>query len=89
MRDALTKQGADVVLYESFSEDKLDASALVQKIDAERHDLVYTSTYFPEGGEIAKEAAAQGLRATCLMGLANQDGCSPRSRRPAAGTPIA
>ncbi len=89
VRDALTKQGADVVLYESFSEDKLDASALVQKIDAAKPDLFYASTYFPEGGEIAKEAAAQGLRATCLMGLANQDGCSPRSRRPAAGTPIA
>jgi len=33
----------------------------------------YAGTYFPEGGKIAKEAAARGVTATCLMGLANQD----------------
>jgi branched-chain amino acid transport system substrate-binding protein len=60
-------------LYESFPEGKLDASALVQKIEAAKPDLFYSSTYFPEGGKIAKEAAARGVKATCLMGLANQD----------------
>jgi branched-chain amino acid transport system substrate-binding protein len=73
VRDALIQAGADVVLYESFSEDELDAADLVRKIQRTKPDLFYASTYFPEGGKIAKEAAAHGVKATCLMGLANQD----------------
>jgi len=73
VRDALTHAGADVVLYESFPEGELDPAALVRKIQESNPDLFYASTYFPEGGKIAKEAAARGVKATCLMGLANQD----------------
>jgi len=36
-------------------------------------DLVYVSTYFPEGLEIAKALAAKGNAPSCLMGLANVD----------------
>ena len=36
-------------------------------------DLVYVSTYFPEGIEIAKVLAAAGATPRCLMGLANVD----------------
>jgi ABC-type branched-subunit amino acid transport system substrate-binding protein len=36
-------------------------------------DLVYVSTYFPEGVEIAKALAASGSAPRCLMGLANVD----------------
>jgi branched-chain amino acid transport system substrate-binding protein len=73
VRQALQKAGVKVVLYDSFPEDKLDAAAVVKKIQAAKPDLFYASTYYPEGGEIAKQAAARGLDATCLMGLANQD----------------
>jgi len=73
VRKALEAAGAEIVLYESFTADNLDAKSLVSKIKAAKPDLFYSSTYFPEGGEIAKEAAAGGLRATCFMGLANQD----------------
>jgi branched-chain amino acid transport system substrate-binding protein len=73
VRDALKRERAQVVLYESFEEGKLDAAVLVQKIRAANPDLFYSSSYFPEGAEIAKEAAARGVEATCLMGLANQD----------------
>src|SRR4051812_8335751 len=34
-------------------------------------DLVYVSTYFPEGAQIAKALAASGTKPGCLMGLAN------------------
>jgi len=34
-------------------------------------DLVYVSTYFPEGIQIAKALAASGRSPRCLMGLAN------------------
>jgi branched-chain amino acid transport system substrate-binding protein len=36
-------------------------------------DLVYVSTYFPEGVEIAKAMTAAGDAPACLMGLANVD----------------
>jgi branched-chain amino acid transport system substrate-binding protein len=36
-------------------------------------DLVYVSTYFPEGARIAKALAATGSTPPCLMGLANVD----------------
>lgn len=36
-------------------------------------DLVYVSTYFPEGAEIAAALATAGERPRCLMGLANVD----------------
>jgi len=35
--------------------------------------LIYVSTYFPEGVEIAKALTAAGPGPTCLMGLANVD----------------
>jgi branched-chain amino acid transport system substrate-binding protein len=73
VRQALEQAGTKVVLYESFPEGNLDAAALVKKIQAAKPDLFYASTYFPEGGEIAKEAAARNVDATCFMGLPNQD----------------
>jgi branched-chain amino acid transport system substrate-binding protein len=40
---------------------------------ATRPDLLYVSTYFPEGVQIAKALAATGTEPPCLMGLANVD----------------
>ena len=40
---------------------------------ATRPDLVYVSTYFPEGAQIARALAAAGGAPPCLMGLANVD----------------
>jgi branched-chain amino acid transport system substrate-binding protein len=45
----------------------------VQEALATAPDLVYVSTYFPEGAEIATALAAAGERPRCLMGLANVD----------------
>lgn len=73
LRAALTAAGAKVVLYQSLTPKNLDAGALVGRIKATKPDLFYSSTYFPQGGKIAKTAAARGLKATCFMGLANQD----------------
>jgi len=40
---------------------------------ASHPDLVYVSTYFPEGVRIAKALASAGSQPPCLMGLANVD----------------
>jgi branched-chain amino acid transport system substrate-binding protein len=45
----------------------------VAKALTTRPDLVYVSTYFPEGVEIAKALTAVGAGPPCLMGLANVD----------------
>jgi len=59
-------------------------------------DLVYASTYFPEGAEIAKALAAAGTSPKCLMGLANVDpgflaaaGLMPSQRCVFSGVPAA
>jgi hypothetical protein len=47
-------------------------------------DLVYVSTYFPAGTQIAKALTATGRSPRCLMGLANVDNgfvAKPRLRR--------
>jgi branched-chain amino acid transport system substrate-binding protein len=49
------------------------SAAQVAQVLATRPDLVYVSTYFPEGVEIAKALAAAGTTPRCLMGLANVD----------------
>jgi branched-chain amino acid transport system substrate-binding protein len=47
---------------------------LLKGIASKQPDLFYASTYFPEGGAMAKGLPAAGLSAAkCLMGLANQD----------------
>ena len=45
----------------------------VAKALATSPELVYVSTYFPEGVEIAKALVAHGSTPRCLMGLANVD----------------
>ncbi len=78
LRAALRRDGASVTwtsiqettapgLTSDYYADRV-ASAL-----ATRPDLVYVSTYFPEGVAIAKALTAQGSAPRCLMGLANVD----------------
>jgi branched-chain amino acid transport system substrate-binding protein len=78
LRKALVRDGASVTwvsvkettakgLPTSYYPDRV-ATAL-----ASSPDLVYVSTYFPEGIKIAKALTAAGSRPRCLMGLANVD----------------
>jgi branched-chain amino acid transport system substrate-binding protein len=45
----------------------------VAEATATRPDLVYVSTYFPEGVQVARALTAGGTGPPCLMGLANVD----------------
>lgn len=45
----------------------------VEKALASRPDLVYVSTYFPEGAAIARALTSVATTPRCLMGLANVD----------------
>jgi branched-chain amino acid transport system substrate-binding protein len=69
----LRKDGADIVFVRQFNERNVVPGLVVHQIAQAKPDLFYSSTYFPQGAAIAKAADAQGLKATCFMGLANQD----------------
>jgi branched-chain amino acid transport system substrate-binding protein len=79
--------------------DKVEAGYYASKVAealATAPDLLYVSTYFPEGVEIAKALAAAGTTPRCLMGLANVDpgflsgaGLVPSQRCVFSGVPAA
>jgi branched-chain amino acid transport system substrate-binding protein len=78
LRTALERDGATVswTSIRETSESGLPSNYYAESVAnavATRPDLVYVSTYFPEGVEIAKALAASGSTPRCLMGLANVD----------------
>jgi branched-chain amino acid transport system substrate-binding protein len=72
LRSALTAQGATVTSI-PIVEGQADYSTQVAQALAGVPDLVYVSTYYPEGAAIARSLATSKLPTRCLMGLANVD----------------
>jgi ABC-type branched-subunit amino acid transport system substrate-binding protein len=78
LRRALRRHGATVT-WTSIKETTtpgLPGNYYAQQVDtalSTAPDLVYVSTYFPEGIEIAKALTAAGNKPRCLMGFANVD----------------
>jgi branched-chain amino acid transport system substrate-binding protein len=72
LRDLLQEAGVAVVAFERADPDA-DEVDLLRRIRDEEPDLLYASTYYPQGARIAREVLELGLSGTCLMGLANQD----------------
>jgi branched-chain amino acid transport system substrate-binding protein len=73
LRDLLQEAGVTVVAFERADPDAPDEVSLLRRIMDEEPDLLYASTYYPQGARIAREVLELGLSGTCLMGLANQD----------------
>src|SRR5829696_8636563 len=78
LRAALKRHGASVTSISVLEVTDPGATAsyyAARVADALRSnpDLVYVSTYFPAGTQIAKALTASGSRPRCLMGLANVD----------------
>ncbi len=60
----------------AITEGRKDYSTQVQQALSGNPEVVYVSTYFPEGSIIARDLQIQskkGTTTTCFMGLANQD----------------
>jgi branched-chain amino acid transport system substrate-binding protein len=78
LRAALVRDGASVTrtsireTTETGLPSNYYAGQIAQAL-ASGPELVYVSTYFPEGVEIAKALTAAGSTPRCLMGLANVD----------------
>jgi len=69
---ALKSEGATVTTI-PVAEGKNDYSAEVAQAFQGVPDLIYVSTYYPEGAKIAQRLALSKLPTKCLMGLANVD----------------
>jgi branched-chain amino acid transport system substrate-binding protein len=78
LRDALMRDGVSVTrtsireTTDTGLPSTYYADQVAQALRA-NPDLVYVSTYFPEGVEIAKALTVAGSTPRCLMGLANVD----------------
>ena len=57
----------------TVTEDDSDYTNEVDQALASNPDILYVSTYYPEGSQIAKAITAANPRAKCLMGMANVD----------------
>lgn len=74
LKTTLEGDGVDVVAFLRFRATNLVPGLTVRNALKTKPDLVYASTYFPQGGRIAKALDGQpDAEPTCFMGLANQD----------------
>jgi len=69
----LKEAGVKIVFTRQFRTDNVVPGLLARQLKEADADLFYASTYFPEGGRIAKAAYKAGVPSQCFMGLANQD----------------
>lgn len=67
VQDSLKKAGGNVVLFEGITAGDKDFSTLVARLKKENVDFVYFGGYYPEMGQILRQARAAGLK-TQFMG---------------------
>lgn len=63
VRDSLNKQGTKVVMFEGVTAGDKDFSTLVARLKKENIDFVYFGGYYPEMGQILRQARQSGLMA--------------------------
>jgi branched-chain amino acid transport system substrate-binding protein len=73
VKTELEKDGATVVAFKEEKPGLQSYADDLRAIEDSHPDLLYVSTYFPQGGVIAKDLLALKPASICLMGLANQD----------------
>lgn len=67
VQDSLKKSGGNVVMFEGITAGDKDFSTLVARLKKENIDFVYFGGYYPEMGQILRQARAAGLK-TQFMG---------------------
>ncbi len=67
VQDSLKKTGGNVVLFEGITAGDKDFSTLVARLKKDNIDFVYFGGYYPEMGQILRQARAAGLK-TQFMG---------------------
>ena len=67
VQDGLKKGGANVVFFDGITAGEKDFSTLVARLQKENIDFVYYGGYYPEMGQILRQARTSGLK-TQFMG---------------------
>lgn len=67
VQDSLKKAGANIVMFEGITAGDKDFSKLVARLKKDTVDFVYFGGYYPEMGQIVRQARAAGLK-TQFMG---------------------
>ncbi|MDL4914306.1 MAG: branched-chain amino acid ABC transporter substrate-binding protein [Enterobacterales bacterium endosymbiont of Blomia tropicalis] len=67
VQDSLKKAGANIVMFEGITAGDKDFSTLVARLKKDTVDFVYFGGYYPEMGQIVRQARASGLK-TQFMG---------------------
>ena len=67
VQDGLKKGGANVVFFDGITAGEKDFSALLSRLKKENIDFVYYGGYYPEMGQMLRQARASGLK-TQFMG---------------------
>jgi len=67
VQDGLKKGGANVVFFDGITAGEKDFSALLARLQKENIDFVYYGGYYPEMGQMLRQARAVGLK-TQFMG---------------------
>ena len=67
VQDGLKKGGANVVFFDGITAGEKDFSALLARLQKENIDFVYYGGYYPEMGQMLRQARATGLK-TQFMG---------------------
>lgn len=67
-RDAILKNGGEIVIEENIQDGDTDFSAQVTNIKAKAPDVIVFSGYYTEGGLIMQEARKQGLKDQVMVG---------------------
>lgn len=66
--DAFRKGGGTISVYESYTKDDVDFSALLTKVKVDNPELLYLPDYYNKVALIAKQARQLGIRAVFLGG---------------------
>ncbi|WP_058910434.1 high-affinity branched-chain amino acid ABC transporter substrate-binding protein LivK [Entomohabitans teleogrylli] len=67
VRDGLKQAGANIVFFDGITAGDKDFSTLVARLQKENIDFVYYGGYYPEMGQILRQARSMGLK-TRFMG---------------------
>ncbi len=67
-REAFQKGGGIISVYESYSKDDVDFSALLTKVKSDNPDVLFLPDYYNKVALIAKQARQMGIRAILLGG---------------------
>jgi branched-chain amino acid transport system substrate-binding protein len=73
LKSQLEAAGVKITAYQTIKPGKKNYTAVVKKLASTKPDLIYVATYYPEGGLIAKEMLAEGVKADCLADYGSYD----------------